>query len=127
MDNNNSPSGLGGKISVSEAAELTANWRTYVTTSGQAFTTRGFLIPITSVKDLIDQNQDADGVRVYLGLSDATDPNSGKIVLVPVVDGNDVLFIPGSGEDRDDEDDSNLYDRTSPCPPSCGVRNELNP
>jgi len=34
---------------------------------------------------------------------------SGKLVFVPVADGEDVIFLPGSNGDPDEEDDSNVY------------------
>lgn len=115
-----------GKITVSEAAALTANWRAYLASSGQDFQAKAFLIPIISIKNLLEQNPDAESVRVYFGLEDATDPNSAKAVIVPVVEGNDIIFIPGRNGDPEDEDDSNVYDRTELCPPTCSDRNELN-
>jgi hypothetical protein len=42
-------------------------------------------------------------------LNDADDAMSGKLVLVPVADGEDVIFLPGSNGDPDEEDDSNVY------------------
>lgn len=48
-------------------------------------------------------------------------------MLFRVVDGEDVVFLPGSNGDPDAEDDSNVYDRNTPCPPDCSLPNELNP
>jgi len=116
----------GRKITVTEAVRLTTNWRTYLADSECDFQTKAFLIPIASIKNLLATNPDAQGVRAYLGLNDADDAMSGKLVLVPVVDGEDVIFLPGSNGDPDEEDDSNVYDRVSTCPPVCPSANELN-
>ncbi len=117
----------GRKITVTEAVRLTTNWRTYLDESECDFQTKGFLIPIASIKNLLDTNPDAEGVRAYIGLNDADDAMSGKLVLVPVVDGEDVIFLPDGNGDPDEEDDSNVYDRIYPCPPYCSTPNELNP
>ncbi len=117
----------GRKITVTEAVRLTTNWRTYLSESDCDFQTKAFLIPIESIRNLLTANPDAEGVRAYLGLNDADDAMSGKLVLVPVVDGEDVIFLPGSNGDPDAEDDSNVYDRSSECPPFCSLPNELNP
>jgi hypothetical protein len=117
----------GRKITVTEAVRLTTNWRTYLSESECDFQTKAFLIPIASIKNLLATNPEAEGVRAYLGLNDAEDAMSGKLVLVPVVDGEDVIFLPGSNGDPDEEDDSNVYDRSSMCPPVCAPANELNP
>lgn len=116
----------GRKITVTEAVRLTTNWRTYLAELECDFQTKAFLIPIESIKNLLTTNPDAEGVRAYLGLNDADDAMSGKLVLVPVVDGEDVIFLPGSNVDPDEEDDSNVYDRSIVCPPYCAPANELN-
>ena len=116
----------GRKITVTEAVRLTTNWRTYLFESECDFQAKAFLIPIASIKNLLATNPEAEGVRAYLGLNDADDAMSGKLVLVPVVDGEDVIFLPGSNGDPDEEDDSNVYDRGTPCPPMCSLPNELN-
>jgi hypothetical protein len=116
----------GRKITVTEAVRLTTNWRTYLAESECDFQTKAFLIPIESITNLLATNPDAEGVRAYLGLNDAQDAMSGKLVLVPVVDGEDVIFLPGSNGDPDEEDDSNVYDRVITCPPNCPPDNELN-
>lgn len=128
MDNNETPlPGSEGKISVYEAATLTENWRSYLEISGQEFQAKSFLIPITSVKSLLNNNPEAESMRIYFGLEDSKNPISAKAVLVPVVNGNDIIFIPGSDEDLNSEDDSNLYDRSALCPPNCSSPNILNP
>ena len=121
-------SGPEGTIPVQYAIDLTTNWRTYIKTSGQAFATHGFLIPIIAFQNILAYNPNAEGVRAYIGLDDATDPNSGKLVLVPVVDGKDVCYLPKSitGLGGDGDDDSNTYDITQPCPPICDCDSLLN-
>lgn len=127
QNNNNSLPEATGKITVAEAVELTSNWRTYLENNDLELQTRSFLISINSITNLLAENPDAEGVRMYLGLKDAEDPNSGKVVLVAVVNGDDVIYVPGSNGDPDSVDDSNVYDRTSTCPPDCPPGNALNP
>lgn len=114
------------KIPVAEGVRLTRNWRAYLEESKQEFKTRGFLISIDALRELLATNPEAEGVRAYLGLNDAKDPVSGTLILVPVVNNEDVIYLPEGSGLEDDEDDSNIYDRSTPCPPLCGVRNELN-
>jgi hypothetical protein len=117
----------GRKITVTEAVRLTTNWRAYLAESECDFQAKAFLIPIESIKNLLATNPNAEGVRAYIGLNDADDAMSGKLVLVPVVDGEDIIFLPGSNGDPNAEDDSNIYDRSKQCPPDCPPANELNP
>lgn len=128
MENNeNITPGSDGKITVLNAVEMTTNWRTYLTNSQQGFQTKAFLIPITSIKSLMDSNPYADGIRAYIGLEDESDANTGKLIFVPVVNGEDIMFVEGGTNNLENIDDSNMYDRTQPCPPTCSPSNELNP
>lgn len=126
MANNENASQTTGKITVNTAIELTSNWRTYLRKSEQGFQTKAFLIPIESLNHLINQNSKADSVRVYLGLENVDDPSTATLILVPVINDTDVIYIPGGSDNGDSEDDSNVYDRTGKCPPDCGTGNELN-
>lgn len=126
MAQEKSLSGSSGKISVKEGIRLTTNWRQLLTETKQPFQVLGFLIPADSIKQLLANNPDAEGVRAYVGLDDPARPESANLVLVPVVNGDDIIFIPGSNRDEGDEDDSNLYDRATPCPPICAPPNDLN-
>jgi hypothetical protein len=115
--------GPAGTIPVEVAIELTANWRKYLTTSNPAFATQSFLLPMVDFQNIVKYNPDAEGVRVYLGLEDATDPTSAKLVLVPVSKGADVVHLKrGNG----DPDGSNVFDLSKACPPICPVASVLN-
>jgi hypothetical protein len=116
----------GRKITVTEAVRLTTNWRTYLAESECDFQTKAFLIPITTIENLLTTNPEAEGVRAYLGLNETENAVSIKLVLVPVVNGEDIIFLPGSNGDPNSEDDSNVYDRVPECPPNCSPANELN-
>jgi hypothetical protein len=130
MSTNNLPgSDPEGTIPVATAIELTANWRTYLKTSEEAFHIQSFLIPIINFKNILLYNPDAEGVRAYIGLESATDPKSAKLVLVPVVDGHDVPHLPGGGNNIDgttNSEISNAYDLNPPCPPQCPVDSVFN-
>lgn len=113
-------SGPEGTIPVNEAIDWAQNWRTYIATSGQVFNVESFEIPIIDFKNILLHNPDAESVRAYIGLEDATDPTTAKLMLVPVVDGHDVVVIPTTGNGGvGDGDQSNVYDVTKPCPPTC--------
>lgn len=46
-------------------------------------------------------------------------------MLVPVVDGEDVIFLPGSNGDPDEEDHSNVFDRSTLSTACCSLLNKL--
>lgn len=102
-----------GTISVYEAEKMTANWRSYLETSGQKFNIRSYLVSINSYQSLLACNPDAEAVRIYIGLADPKDPGSSQVLLVPIVGGKEKLY--------QDTNESNVYDLTKACPPNCDV------
>lgn len=46
---------------------------------------------------------------------------------MPVVDRVDVIFLPDGSGDPEEEDDSNVFDRSYPFPHYFSSPNELNP
>jgi hypothetical protein len=116
---NDSPEGT---IPVDQAVELAANWRTYLSTSGQDFVAQSFLIPIINFQNILKYNPEASSVRAYIGLSDPTDPLSAQLLLVPVSEGQDIVYLPKGHRDGDSATlQSNVYDLTTVCPPSCPI------
>ncbi len=114
-----------GTIKVPYAKTLSLNWRTYLKTSKQAFATHAFVIPIVSFQNILKYNPNAEAVRAYIGLEDPANPASVKLMLVPIIGGNDVLYLSNAANaitegEGDDDDPSNVYDLTKPCPPECG-------
>ncbi|AMR33639.1 hypothetical protein A0256_20500 [Mucilaginibacter sp. PAMC 26640] len=100
-------------IPLANAIAMAANWRTYLAAADPEFVGRSFLIPIASIKHLVDHNEDAESVRAYIGLEDATDLSSAKLIMVAIVDGNEVHTLPGGA--------SNVVDLAIVCPPHCPV------
>ena len=127
-DQNYPTSGPDGTVPVNDAITWAANWRTYLAASGQAFNVQLFDIPIVDFSNILLHNPDAESVRAYIGLDSATNPATAKLLLVPVVDGQDVLHIdtlsngglPGGSI-------SNVYDLTAACPPNCILANLDSP
>jgi hypothetical protein len=111
------PPGSKGTIPVADAAEQTANWRAYL--AGSDLVTKAFTFSILSFNNLLRDNPDADGIRVYLGLKIAGDPTSLTALLVPVIDGGDVVTVTTPGGGYGDGDDDNVYNYSQPCPPTC--------
>src|SRR6218665_4217172 len=103
-----------GTIPVPDAEQWAKNWLTFLETSKQPFQTRSFLLPIYDFQNILKYNPTADGVRVYLGLEDATDPTSSKLLLVPTVDGKDVPFLEGNCDGIAAGGQSNVYDLSKP-------------
>lgn len=102
-----------GTISVDEAEKMTANWRSYLETSGQKFIVRSYSVPINSYQNLLTNNPDAESVRIYIGLTDANDPSTSQVLLVPIIAGKEKLY--------QDTGESNVYDLTNSCPPNCDI------
>ncbi|MHB8208508.1 hypothetical protein [Mucilaginibacter sp.] len=127
MSTNNLNEDPEGTIPVSLAVQLAANWRTYLASSGQAFVAQSFLIPIIDFKNILKHNADADSVRAYIGLEDATDPTTAQLMLVPVSSGVDIVSLPagngnGDGGNVGNPLPSNIYDYTTVCPPTCAAQ-----
>jgi hypothetical protein len=126
--NTNQPIDPEGTIPVKEAIQMAANWRNYLSTSEQEFQARSFQIPIVNFKNILLHNPDAESVHAYIGLRTATDPATAQLILVPVVDGKDVLYLPNERKSlisEEQEDQSNTYDLTKVCPPNCST-GEMN-
>lgn len=107
-----------GSSSVAEAAEATANWRTYLAASNSEFNLQSFWISIDKIKKMLEHNPDADGIRMYMGLNDAANPTSFKIVTVTTKHKQDVVELP-DGESIIDPPP--IY-----CPPICPTGGALN-
>ena len=120
--------GPDGTIPVNDAIQLAKNWRDFLTASNQQFVGRSFFIPIIDFSNIQAFNPDAEGVRAYIGLDDPADPMTAKLILVPVVNGQDVLVVypDASPGNLGDDGQSNTYDLTRMCPPVCPVGSPLS-
>lgn len=116
---NTPPQDPDGTIPVDVAREWAANWRTYLSTSNQDFITRSFTLPIIDFKNILLYNPDAESVRAFIGLESATDPLSAKLILVPIVDGKEILVTLTNN--LGDAGTSNVYDLSKACPPQCAI------
>ncbi|RWY53800.1 hypothetical protein [Mucilaginibacter gilvus] len=112
----NSNESVDGTIPLATAKAWAANWRTYLASSEQVFVGRSFLIPIVSIQTLLTASANAEAVRAYIGLEDETDPLTAKLILVPVINGEEVHTIPG---ENGGEDKSATVDLVNSCPPFC--------
>jgi len=112
-----------GTVPVPQAMQMTANWRTYLESSQQVFNVRSYLIPIIDFKNILKNNPDAEAVRAYIGLTDAADPATSQLLLVPIVNGKEIIHLStgDNGGGDGDDGDSNIYDLTTPCPPQCSI------
>jgi hypothetical protein len=110
---NDSPDGT---IPLETAKAWAANWRSHLSTSEDAFQGRSFFIPITSINTLLANSEGIEGVRAYIGLEDEADTLTAKLVMVPIVNGEEVHTLPGEngGDVR-----SATVDLVNACPPFC--------
>ncbi len=120
--------GPDGTIPVDDALTYAQNWNDYLTASDQGFKVRSFNIPIIDFKNILKYNPTAESVNAYIGLKVANDPTSSLLILVPVVDGHNVVVVPADADlGLGDENQSNTYDMTRPCPPTCPVGGPFDP
>jgi len=97
---------------------------------------RAILIPIDDLMAIVEKfstvNENGDivnelqGVRAYFAvkLSDKALPNDVTALIVPVdKDGNDI--INKNDTLTDDDNDSDIYDFTKPCPDQCDPKSPL--
>lgn len=114
-ENNQNP----GSTPIKDAIEATTNWRTYLSASKSEFDLKSFWMSIDTIKSLLEQTPDADGIRIYLGLENAEDPTSFKFVTVSTKDQKDVFELP----------DGKPCSPPPPpiyCPPYCPTGSPLN-
>ncbi|RFZ84085.1 hypothetical protein DYU05_00140 [Mucilaginibacter terrenus] len=118
--------GPDGTIPVQDGVNWTTNWRTYLDQSDNDFHIQYFNIPIVDFQNILTFNPGAESVRAYIGLTDATDPMTAKLILVPVVDGHDVIVVhPDLGGGVAGDGQSNIYDMTQACPPNCPANDSI--
>ena len=97
-------------ISLVDAAKLTKAFRNIL--SPLLGGIKGHYFSKAALLDVLNQ-EDAVGVRIYLGLSN-------DIVPLPR------LVIAGVKADGSDMDSGKIIDQGIPCPPSCSATNSLN-
>ncbi|MES2267371.1 MAG: hypothetical protein V4520_11450 [Bacteroidota bacterium] len=107
-----------GTIPVATAKEWAANWRDYLVTSTSDFITRSFEIPIVDFQNILLYNPNAESVKAFIGLKEFGDPLSAQLMLVPMVEGEEVHALQLVGGPVG-ETQSNIYDMTTACPPTC--------
>lgn len=108
------------------AVTYTTNYRNYISgIDKDPNYIRAFNIPMSDIQSLADFTR-CPSVRAYLGMSDPKDISTLKLVLVPVDSfNNDILSIQVPGNAGEDEDQSSIYDFTSPCPSICDINSPL--
>ena len=110
-------------IPLSEAIDITTNWRNFISKYEPDGYIRAFYIPIEDIMGLAKFHSEAVAVRAYLGLPKPGDVTDIKLALVPVdMKNNDILSVPSAitGEEQ-----SSIYDFTSPCPQACDIQSPL--
>jgi len=103
----------------------------------QANIPRAVFIPIADLMAIIDKFQDLDdngnirnsltGVRAYFAVKETDQdlPDDVTALIVPVdLAGSDIVAHT-HGVGGDEEDDSDIYDFTQPCPAQCDVESPL--
>ncbi|WP_374950430.1 hypothetical protein [Mucilaginibacter sp.] len=119
-DQNNQSTDPEGTIPVDTAIEMAKNWNIYLKSSNQKFNVKSYSVPIINFKNILKNNPDAEAVRAYIGLKDANDPSSSQLIMVPIVNGQEVLYIDTTEENvLGGDGQSNVYDVTTACPPTC--------
>jgi len=120
MANSQIPPGSKGTISVPTAKEEVQNWYDYLDLETTDLDVKSFLFDLESVKYLIEGTPDANGMRIYPALKIAGDPTSLTLLLVPTIDGKDIVkTVEDPGTLGGDADDTNIYNYATKCPPQC--------
>lgn len=82
---------------------------------------KGFLIDVDELRSIIDESG-AKYVRVYLGVNKNLPQDRHKLLLVPVnEEGCDMC-----SKEVEEDDGSNVFDFTMPCPPTCDAVSPLH-
>ncbi len=92
-------------ISLLDAADLTANFR-----SNHSTAVKGFYYGKTAISAILNQ-VDCVGIRIYFGEDEGANPQ---------------LVICGVDANEDDLDQGLLAEFGISCPPNCGTANALN-
>lgn len=96
------------------------NWvQAYVKSKGLQPCVRAFLIDASELREILDESKHVKYVRVYFGLDTQLPQNEEKMMLVPV-NGMGVDMINEKGPN------SNIFDFTLPCPPTCDRESPLS-
>jgi len=128
MSKNEPLAPLGKTISLKDAEHLTKEWRHFIHRTLHIRLEdclKAFYIPISDIENLA-KTHGAEAVRAYLCLEHHNHPNEMpstiKVAIVPVVNGQDVLFIKS---DLGVIESSSIYDLTQPCPAQCDKNSPL--
>jgi len=114
-------------VPLSTAKQWCTNWLTtykkYFPGAKDQEVLRGFTIPIEDILELANVHAQCSGVRAYLAIADLNDPQTAKILLVPIDEkGHD---IPTEKFTTIVPPPSHIYDFTLPCPAQCDVTSPL--
>ena len=96
----------GAVISLTEGADMTANYRKTIPTGS----IKGHFLGRELIQKILDQPE-CMGIRVYYGIDQ---------------DGQKSLVFVGADRNEDDMVGGVIADRSIPCPNSCGRNNPLN-
>ncbi|MCW9038450.1 MULTISPECIES: hypothetical protein [Altibacter] len=113
------------KITLQQAKDWTANWRSTPSTSARAF-----LIPVQDLQGVLaEMGNPTSGdacVRAYLGIDTAT--NTEKLIIVGTEKNREGVYedlLPVS-LNTIDAGANGIWDFSEPCPPKCDPNSALN-
>jgi hypothetical protein len=126
-------------ISLAEAVTRVTRFRNYfLQFLPQSTCPRAIEIPFEAIVDIVNKyhsvdsegnvTNDLEGIRLYLSI-DETDPTKPQYVtgvVVPVgLDGHDIIYPNNVARGEGDDDDTEIYDFTVPCPSECDIESPL--
>ncbi|MBS1665474.1 MAG: hypothetical protein JST68_30815 [Bacteroidetes bacterium] len=108
------------------SVEKARKWiRAWIDSHGKG-AVKGFLIDADELRAIIDESG-AKYVRIYLGVNKALPQDRHKLLLVPVdEEGCDMCSRKKEASPTEAEEDSNVFDFTMPCPPTCDAVSPLH-
>lgn len=109
------------EIPLAEAKELTKAW------TDQGNFIKGYLIDAQELRDMIDE-RGAQYIRVYFGWdNEMEEGRKQRMIMVPAdIYGKDMINTGSKGTGEADGEDSNVFDFTMPCPPTCSPEPSLD-
>lgn len=110
------------EIPLSEAETLTKAW------AAQGHFIKSYLIDAQELRDMITE-RGASYVRVYFGWDEEMElGREQRLIMVPANEyGNDMINTEPKDNLLAGDEDSNIFDFTMPCPPTCPADSPLTP
>ncbi|WP_316750635.1 hypothetical protein [Pedobacter gandavensis] len=100
------------EISYAKAKKITTAW------DKQGHFIKGYLVDAQELRDMVDQ-EGVSYVRMYFGWDDQMEEGRQQRMIMVPTDKYGSDLIPEGAKTENSEEESNIFDFTMPCPPTC--------